>query len=203
MRRFRKNILSLFFLLTAVILSAGEEEDRLRNILRNIGGNQTICADFRQSNAMKGLKKPLELEGAFIWAKPGNFVWKITSPLQSQSILYRGVFTQWDEASGKTMRFDLKKYPATLTAMMTIQNLILDCENQEEYEAAFGTSEKELILKPKENGMIREIVLTLAKDSSHVKKLKVTGAKGDITELVFFNVKKNVKLSAGTWKIKQ
>ena len=202
-------------LLTALLLFPASflplrsaEADGPEEMLAKLSEVRSVTADFVQTRRLRNLRKPLKITGRFAWENTGRFAWIVQKPIGYECILADGVFQQWDADSGKVRRFDVKDHPAMSAVFRSMRSILPgNAAASEKFTVRAGGDGSMLILTPRPGSgfdtVLKSLELTLNEKRDAVAGVRFEELSGDVTELVFSNIRTGETLPAETWSIRK
>lgn len=200
-------LILLFFLLPFLpALSAAETETPAEKLAK-LSSVRTVSADFVQTRRLRNLRNPLKISGHFAWDNTGRFAWRVRKPIEYECILADGVFQQWDADTGKVQRFAVNDHPAMSAAFRSMQSILPgNAAAQEKFSIRAGGGNTLILTPLPDSGfdtLLRTLELTLNGKGDAVEKVRFEELSGDVTELVFSNIRTDEVLPAETWSIRK
>lgn len=185
------------FLLPAVLAAlagsvfAGEVPARLREHLASI---RTVESAFTQVKHLRLFTREVVLTGRLsIDTSTEKLVWKVETPVRYTVSFEGSKMTQWDEATGNTVRFDTASNPALKAALG--QMLAWFSGRFDEMEREYGLEVEEkadavmVVCVPKGAiaSFLRRVVVTFPPDTGYIRSVRLDEVAGDWSEIRFEN----------------
>lgn len=205
---FTKLIMTLGLLLLA--LPAWSETDDLNALLAELKlaatETQTLDSDFTQEKHLAVFAEKLISRGRFVYRQPDSLRWELLEPVASGFVLEGNRGRRWNRLSGEQGRFSADKDPVMgmiarqLLAWARVDVDWLTSRYRMELEALEPVTLKLLPRDEGEAGFIDHLKIVFAEDRSHVGAVHMVEQGGDMTLLLFDNVRINEALAADAFK---
>lgn len=170
---------------------AGEIPARLREHLAAI---RTVESAFTQVKHLRLFTREAVLTGRLsIDTAAEKLVWRVESPVRYTVSFEGSKMTQWDEATGRTVRFDASSNPALKAALG--QMLAWFSGRFGEMERDYGLEVEEkpdavtVVCEPKGAvaAFLRRVVVTFPPDTGYIRSVRLDEVSGDWSEIRFEN----------------
>ncbi|MBO4288173.1 MAG: outer membrane lipoprotein carrier protein LolA [Kiritimatiellae bacterium] len=188
LRRFLPVVLLLAW---AGNLAAGEVPPRLREHLASI---RTVESAFTQVKHLRLFTREVVLTGRLsVDTSAEKLEWKVETPVRYTVSFERAKMTQWDEATGKTVRFDASSNPALKAALGQMLAWFSGRFNEMEREYGLEVEEKAdavtVVCVPKGAvaAFLRRVVVTFPPDTGYIRSVRLDEVSGDWSEIRFEN----------------
>lgn len=184
-------------------------EELLNLLKKNMQGQRTIQAEFRQEKKLKALNHTMKLRGVFAVERPNRIVCHITEPVRYSVLLQNDSMRQWDEDSDRVQTIRFSGNPAVKAAMEQFQAWFLG--NYEVVANSYDvtvTQAQSLGMRfvPREKNsaaakLVSRIDIIFTPDLNYLQSLVLQDGNGDTTTMIFESVRFNEQLPADVWEI--
>ncbi len=207
-----KFVVVMIGLLFTCIVNAAEKKsviDVIKSVEEQMSKINVLSADFLQIRKMSLLNYDMKLQGNIYLQKPDAFAWHTTKPLVSSTVVKDGVFKQWDEDSGETLKFNVDGNPAFQIIWKQMStwfsgkytSFIVDYNIKVLSESPLSL---EFIPKPKTlaEKKIKSVSVYFNLEQSYIQSILISEKQGDTSEIKFTNIVLNKKLDEKVWNVK-
>jgi outer membrane lipoprotein-sorting protein len=163
---------------------------------------QSIKGDIQQEKSFAFLTEKLISKGVFIYQKESKLRWQFNEPIEYIILINESTMRLKEDG-------EEKKYKGMNQILRQVKEIILGCidgsiMSNANYKTVFATNGTNIRiqLQPKEKNLkefIQQIEVQFAKDGSVLKKVTLTDPSGDMTDILFSNVKTNQQTDASVF----
>jgi outer membrane lipoprotein-sorting protein len=176
-------IIFMFFILSPLVTLADEEEEILASALEK-QNYQTLQAEVIVETTMEGSQQKMVQEYKYIVKKPDKVKMEITKPFKQTMAMSDGVMSM-KMPDGKITRQKTNEIPGmgnmNLQSMQTMEGMKEKyvIAKKKEYSKD-GKGYVEIELKPKEKGILPQMIMVIEKGTGKVTGSKVLDEKGNV-----------------------
>ncbi|MFO7752218.1 MAG: outer membrane lipoprotein carrier protein LolA [Desulfobacteraceae bacterium] len=178
----------------------------LGQIEKKMESIHTLSADFIQTKHLAMFETPVEITGTIHMEKPEKLAWKAKEPVKYTLVIDRDGIIRQDGQTGKTSRISIKDNPAMNTAVQQIKMWFSGeyAALDQGYDIAVESENPaSIVFEPKPDNpaesMLDRVSVRFRKDGRYISRIRITEKGGDLTEIVFKNIKVNQKIPDSTW----
>lgn len=191
-----------FFVTAQDWKSLNANDPMLTGLKSTLGGMESIRGDIRQEKAFAFLTEKLVSTGLFVYQKESKLRWEFTDPIEYIILINENSMRLKEEG-------EEKNFKGMNQILRQVKEIILGCIDgsimgNSNYKTEFSTNGADIRiqLQPKEKNLkefIEQIDVQFVKEGSTLKKVVLTDPSGDMTDIVFSNVKNNQPIDEGVF----
>jgi outer membrane lipoprotein-sorting protein len=191
-----------FFLSAQDWKSLDANDPMLTGLKSTLGAMKSIKGDIQQEKSFAFLTEKLISKGVFIYQKESKLRWQFNEPIEYIILINESTMRLKEDG-------EEKKYKGMNQILRQVKEIILGCidgsiMSNANYKTVFATNGTNIRiqLQPKEKNLkefIQQIEVQFAKDGSVLKKVTLTDPSGDMTDILFSNVKTNQQTDASVF----
>lgn len=203
-----KSLTVFLLILFPLFLSAQDwksldaNDPMLTGLKSTLDGMTSIKGDIQQEKSFAFLTEKLISKGIFIYQKESKLRWQFNEPIEYIILINENSMRLKEDG-------EEKKYKGMNQILRQVKEIILGCidgsiMSNANYKTAFSTNGTNIRiqLQPKEKNLkefIQQIEVQFAKEGSVLKKVTLTDPSGDMTDILFSNVKTNQQTDASVF----
>jgi len=179
-----KKIFSILFLIVFPFITYADEAEEILAFALEKQNYQTLQAEVIVETTMEGSPQKMVQEYKYIVKKPDKVKMEITKPFKQTMAMSDGVMSM-KMADGKITRQKTNEIPGmgnmNLQSMQTIEGMKEKyvIAKKKEYNKN-GKGYVDIELKPKEKGILPQMIMVIEKGTGKVTGSKVLDEKGDV-----------------------
>ena len=195
------NIKTLLMLLAGMLLISALQavtlDEHYQNMLSAYGRLNTWQAELSQTNYFSQSKAKLTSNGTFYYQK-GAISIRYHKPNEQFLLIKDSLVTIYDKSSNIVVKSGLLSSVQSLDPVEIVKTYWKSAD-----KTLLNSSGKQVVilLKPKSDKQIKEILVTLDSQTSYVNKLSYTDLQGNSVEVAFYKMQINKPIPASAWKL--
>jgi len=207
-------------LLAAGALPAAEEAPAiatpaalaLQRLEQSFHDVKTVQAAFRQERRLAMFTRPVIIEGRISLEVPGRMAWHVEKPLRYGFVMSDTEIRQWDEATGRAVAMPVNANPVLKVVSQQMPRWFAG-----QFQTLAGiydatvVSNRPCVLAftpragaaPDSGGIgIQRMTVTFREDERYVQQVQIEEPGGDLTTIVFTDVRLNEPIDPRAWEVK-